>query len=253
MVASLRSWLLAVAVTTAFFSACAGVAQTLVTVYSPMLAISIPVPAGWSTEIGSQAGFKMQIFTGPSVDVPERPGIRVQVMTGPIPNGLTVDEIAERYIEGQEVSVARGYSLHGFAGKTWYFSSQDGAERSRLMLTPIEGVLYGIYAHGEAGTVESYGSVLDAMWDQFSVEREPFFQTYSRPELSLQFRYPRSWQRTKSLRERGKILFRCVPQPGFSQRRSRDQHPRDAGSQRVHSSPRNNVGGVLHGAGGNVG
>ena len=207
VVASLRSRLLAVVVTTAFFSACAGGSQTLVTVYSPLLAISIPIPAGWSTEIGSQAGFKMQIFTGPSVDVPERPGIRVQVMTGPIPNGLTVDEIAERYIEGQEVSVARGYSLHGFAGKTWYFSSQDGAERSRLMLTTIEGVLYGIYAHGEAGTVESYGSVLDAMWDQFSVEREPFFETYSRPELSLQFRHPRSWQRTSSLGEPGKSFF----------------------------------------------
>jgi len=207
VVASLRSRLLAAAVTTAWLSACAGVSQTLVTVYSPLLAISIPIPAGWSTEIGSQAGFKMQIFTGPSVDVPERPGIRVQVMTGPIPDGVTVDEIAERYVEGQEVSLARGYSLHGFAGKSWYFLSQDGAEQSRLMLTPIEGILYGIYAHGEAGTVESYGTVLDAMWNQFSVEREPFFETYSRPELSLQFRHPRSWNKTKSLGEAGKSFF----------------------------------------------
>ena len=207
VVASFRSWFVIAVVATTSLSTCAGVSQTLVTVYSPLLSISIPIPAGWSTEIGSQAGFKMQIFTGPSVDVPERPGIRVQVMTGPIPSGRTVEEIAERYVEGQEVSLARGYSLHGFAGKSWYFSSQDGAEQSRLMLTPIEGILYGIYAHGEAGTVASYSSVLDAMWNQFSVEREPFFEVYSRPELSLQFRHPRSWHRTKSLGDPGKSFY----------------------------------------------
>ena len=220
MVASFWPRLLAAAVTTAWLSGCSGVSQTLVTVYSPLLAISMPIPAGWSTEIGSQGGFKMQIFTGASVDVPERPGIRVQVMTGPIPDGLSMDDIADRYIDGQEVSLARGYSLHGFSGKVWHFSSPDGAERSRLMLTPIEGVLYGIYAHGEAGTVESYRSVLDAMWDQFSVEREPFFEIYSRPAVSLTFRHPRSWRRTKSLREPDKSFFVGFRSPALAKEES---------------------------------
>jgi hypothetical protein len=196
------------AATVAFLSACGGdISRTLITVYGPTLAISIPIPAGWSTEVGEQAGFAMQIFTGPSLDVPERPGIRVQVMAGPMPGGRTLDEVSRRYIDGQDVSTERGYSLHGFAGRTWYFHSKDGAEGSRLMLTPVEGTLYGIYAHGEAATVEAYDSILDAMWEGFSVERKQFFEIYVRPELSLRFGYPRSWQRTKFLGEPGKSFF----------------------------------------------
>ena len=163
------SW--ALLATAALSAACDG-AGTLVTVYSRSMATSIPVPAGWSTEVGSQGGFLMQIFTCPSVDVPERAGIRVQVMTGPMPAGRSLDELSKRYIEDQEVSDERSYSLHGFEGKTWTFVSQDEAESSRLLLISVEETLYGIYARGEAPTVEAHGPALDAMWDGFSLERE---------------------------------------------------------------------------------
>jgi hypothetical protein len=181
--------------------------QTLITVYGPALEVSIPVPVGWGTEFGAHAGFNMQIFTGPSVDVPDRPGIRVQVMVGPMPAGMAIDDLSRRYTEGQEVSRERGYSLHGHAGKTWYFLSKDGAEKSRLMLTPVDETLYGLYAHGEAATVEAYDPTLDRIWDGFSIEKSQFFEPYGKPELGLELRHPRSWRRTKSLGEPGKSFF----------------------------------------------
>ena len=188
-------------------------AGTLITVYSRSLAVSIPMPAGWSTEVGSQGGFLMQVFTGPSVDVPERAGIRVQVMSGPMPGDSGLDEISKRYIAGQEVLNEESYVLHGFEGKTWEFISGDEAERSRLALVSIDETLYGLYAHGEAPTVEAYGLALDAIWEGFSLEREPFFETYARPELGLQFGYPRSWRRTNLLSEPGESLFVAFMSP----------------------------------------
>jgi len=203
----IRSLLLALAALAAFLPACDRGPGTLITVYSPSLQISIPAPPGWTTELGSQAGFLMQIFTGPSTDVPERPGIRVQVMSGPMPVGRDLDEISRRYIEGHEITSQSDYSLHGFPGKTWSFVSGDGAESSRLLLAPVEGVLYGIYARGEAPTVEDYRWALEAMWEGFSLEQEPFLEVYARPELGLRFGYPRSWQRTNLLSEPGKSFF----------------------------------------------
>ena len=191
----------------AWLPACGRDGGTSITVYSQSLGISLPVPAGWSTEVGSQGGFLMQIFTGPSVDVPERAGIRVQVMNGPMPSGGSVDELSKRYTDGQRVSEESAFTLHGHEGKTWAFVSEDEAESSRLALISIDGTLYGIYAHGEAPTVEVYGPALDAMWNDFSVERVAFFETYARPELGLQFAYPRSWKRTSQLSEPGESLF----------------------------------------------
>ena len=187
--------------------ACGRQGAPTITVYSHSLGISLPVPSGWSTEVGSQGGFLMQIFTGPSVDVPERAGIRVQVMHGPMPAGSDIDQLATRYTEGQEVSGESVFALHGHEGRSWVFVSEDGEESSRLALIVIEGTLYGIYAHGESPTVEAYGPALDAMWKDVSIERVAFFEPYSRPELGLQFAYPRSWKRTSQLSEPGQSLF----------------------------------------------
>lgn len=195
-------------------SACRlGAPPGLITVYSPALKISIPVPQGWRSEVGEQSSFLMQIFTGPSVDVPERPGIRAQVMKGPLPVGVSLDDLSTRYTEGHTVSHEQGYSLHGIAGKSWYFYSEDGAERSRLMLTPVDGRLYGLYVHGEAATMEAYDSTLDAMWEGFSIEEARFFEPYERPEVGLFLKHPHSWERTSVLGKAGKALFVAFRSP----------------------------------------
>src|SRR5262245_24217167 len=75
----------------------------LITVYSPTLHVSFPLPQGWSAdEAVQQAGFHMQTFTGRSVDVPERAGIRLQIMAGPMPDG-SLDDVAGRYRQELQV------------------------------------------------------------------------------------------------------------------------------------------------------
>jgi hypothetical protein len=185
----------------------------LITVYNPVMKTSVPVPQGWRSNLGDQAGFQMQVFTGPSVDVPERPGIRAQVMVGPMPKGTELDEISHRYTEDRIVAQERGYSLHQYAGKTWFFHSEDEEESARLMLTEIEGKLYGLFVRGEAPTVEAYGPAIDAMWEGFSVEEARFFETYERPEIGLFLKHPRVWERTAFLGNRGESLFVAFRSP----------------------------------------
>ena len=127
----------------------------LITVYNPSLKVSFPLPQGWTADEATlQAGFHMQTFTGRSVDVSERAGIRAQVLGGPMPDGV-VDDVAERFRGELNVEVEETYELEGRKGKFWSFLSDDGEESSRLMLTDVDGTLYGLYVRGEARTLEA--------------------------------------------------------------------------------------------------
>ncbi len=209
-----KGWLMGLSLVAVLSSCALQRSFTLITVYNPTLKISVPVPKGWKSDEGGQAGFRMHIFTGASVDVPERPGIRAQVMLGPLPPGANLDDLADRYTKDHTVTYEQGYSLNGNAGKSWFFHSEDGTEKFRLMLTPIENRLYGIYVHGEPATMEAYRSALDAMWDGLSVEEARFFETYERPDVGLYLKHPRSWERT-ALMGKGDSLFVAFRSPAL--------------------------------------
>ena len=179
----------------------------LITVYNPSLKVSFPLPQGWSAdEALLQAGFHMQTFTGRSVDVPERAGIRVQILGGPMPSS-GIDSVAERFRGQLAVEAERAYELEGREGKLWSFVSDDGEESSRLMLTDVDGTLYGLYVHGEARTLEAYGGAIDRMFAELSLERGEFFEAYEAPGGGFVIRHPRSWERMHAAAEAGKSLF----------------------------------------------
>src|SRR3990172_11868472 len=183
----------------------------LITVYNPTLQVSFPLPQGWTAdEAVEQAGFHMQTFTGRSVDVPERAGIRLQIMAGPMPDG-SLDEVATRYrrelkLEGGEEE----YAFAGNKGKSFRFVSEDGEERSRLALVNVEGTLYGLFAGGEAKTMDAYRQALDQAWAAYSLERSKYFEVYDAPGgdvLDVFIRHPKSWERTQTVTDPGKSLF----------------------------------------------
>ncbi len=179
-----------------------------ITVYDSVLQVSLPLPQGWRPDgAAQQAGFHLQNFTGPSVDVPERQGIRVQLMAGPMPANATLGAIADRYIGEREVRDDRPYDLHGFEGRTWFMTSTDEEEEARLMLADVKGTLYGIYVLGEARTLQAYDFALDAIWDDFSIERREFFELYEAPGGDVTVRHPRSWERVSSAVKPGQSLF----------------------------------------------
>lgn len=205
------------AITSAALAACAVLAAlpacelrtppAPITVYSPNLGVSFPLPQGWTADPAvEQAGFHMQTFTGRSVDVPERPGIRVQVLAGPAPDG-DLEEVAARFRRDLIEDRVDEYHLYGFEGRSWYFVSEDGEERAQVMLVDVEGRLYGLYVRGEARTVEAYRKEMDLLWRGFSIERVPFFDVYAGPEGDIVIPHPRNWKRTQVAVKSGESLF----------------------------------------------
>jgi hypothetical protein len=179
----------------------------LITVYSPTLHVSFPLPQGWSAdEAVSQAGFHMQTFTGRSVDVPERAGIRLQIMAGPMPEG-TLEDVSQRYRRELEVSSERDYEFAGSRGKEWEFVSQDGEERSRLALVDVEGTLYGLFVRGESGTMDAYRRALNQTFSSYSLELAERFEAYEAPGGDIVIKHPRSWERTQTVTNPGESLF----------------------------------------------
>jgi hypothetical protein len=179
----------------------------LITVYNPTLAVSFPLPQGWTADAAiEQAGFHMQTFTGKSVDVPERAGIRLQIMAGPMPEG-TLEEVATRYRRELEVEKEEDYAFVGHKGKSWRFVSSDREEKSRLALVDVDGTLYGLFARGEAPTMDSYGDALDRAWSGYSLERAKYFDVFEAPGGDVVIRHPKSWERTQTVTNPGESLF----------------------------------------------
>ncbi len=179
----------------------------LITVYSPTLHVSFPLPRGWTAdEAVEQAGFHMQTFTGRSVDVPERAGIRLQIMAGPMPDG-PLDEVAARYRRELKVEGDEEYVFADHKGKSWRFVSEDGEERSRLALVDVEGTLYGLFVRGEAPTMDAYREALDQTWAGYSLEKSKYFVVYEAPGGDVLIRHPKTWERTQTVTNPGESLF----------------------------------------------
>ncbi len=179
----------------------------LITVYSPSLEVSFPLPQGWTAdEATTQAGFSMQTFTGRSVDVPDRPGIRVQILAGPMPSD-GIAEVSRRFRGELNVDFERAATLADREATEWGFVSADEEESSRLLLADVDDTLYGLFVRGEARTLTAYGDALDRMFKEFSVERSQFFDTYEAPGGKIRIKHPRSWTRTHAAASGGESLF----------------------------------------------
>lgn len=200
---------LAAGLLVALASACRDAGQPrLITVYVPDIAVSLPLPQGWTSAADQQGGFRMTTFTGPSVDVPERDGIQVQVMAGPAPAGQSLREVADRFYIGEQTVLSEEPFQFGAAeGFVWTFEWERRPQSGRLLLIALDGVLYGVFATGEARSVLAYGPTLDRLYDGFSIESSGYFDTYEDPAFDLSLRYPRSWTRSHFLRQAEETLF----------------------------------------------
>ena len=180
----------------------------LITVYVPDIAVSLPLPEGWTSATNQQGGYRMTTFTGPSVDVPERDGIQVQVMAGPAPTGQTLHEVADRFYIGEQIVISEEpFQLGAEEGFVWTFQWERRPQAGRLLLVEREGLLYGVFTTGEARSVQAYGPTLDRMYEGFSIESADYFDTYEDPDFDLSLRYPQSWTRSHFLKQPGETLF----------------------------------------------
>lgn len=180
----------------------------LITVYVPDIGVSLPLPQGWTSAANQQGGYRMTTFSGPSVDVPERDGIQVQVMAGPAPTDQTLREVADRFYIGEQIVLSeKPFQFGAEEGFIWTFEWERRPQSGRLLLIQREGLLYGVFATGEARSVQAYGPTLDRLYDGFSIESADYFDIYEDPDFDLTLRYPQSWTRSHFLREPGETLF----------------------------------------------
>ena len=180
----------------------------LITVYVPDIAVSLPLPQGWTSAANQQGGYRMTTFTGPSVDVPERDGIQVQVMAGPAPTDQTLREVADRFYIGEQIVLSeRAFRIGEEEGFVWTFEWERRPQSGRLLLVERAGLLYGVFTTGEARSIQAYGPTLDRMYEGFSIEAADYFDLYEDSEFQLSLRYPQSWTRSHFLREPGETLF----------------------------------------------
>lgn len=180
----------------------------LITVYVPDIAVSLPLPQGWTSASNEQGGFRMTTFTGPSVDVPDRDGIQVQVMAGPAPAGSSLREVADRYyIGGQTVLSEEDFRLGDLEGRIWAFEFERRPQAGRLLLLEDGDRLYGVFTTGEARSVRAYGPTLDRMYSGFSLETSGYFEVYRDSVFEVEIRHPRSWTRSHVLRDSDRTLF----------------------------------------------
>ena len=180
----------------------------LITVYVPDIAVSLPLPQGWTSAANQQGGYRMTTFSGPSVDVPERDGIQVQVMAGPAPPDQTLREVADQFYIGEQIVLSEeAIRVGSEEGFIWTFEWERRPQAGRLLLIEREGLLYGVFATGEARSVQAYGPTLDRMYEGFTIESADYFDVYEDPDFNLTLRYPQSWTRSHFLREPGETLF----------------------------------------------
>jgi hypothetical protein len=71
----------------------------------------------------------------------------------------------------------------------------------------VEGTLYGLFARGEAPTMDSYGDALDRAWSGYSLEKSKYFAVYEAPGGDVVIRHPKSWERTQTVTKPGESLF----------------------------------------------
>jgi hypothetical protein len=118
-----------------------------------------------------------------------------------------LDQIATRYRRELRLESEGAYQLAGKEGKSYWFVSEDREEVSRLALVEVDGTLYGLFARGEAPTMEAYREALDHTWAELSLEKSKYFEVYEAPGGDVVIKHPKRWERTQTITNPGESLF----------------------------------------------
>ena len=168
--------------------------------------MSVRQPASWRSDQAEQEGVWYRYFLAPPAGPQNRAPVTVTLLAGAM--AVTVDEYAQTYLAGHTVASTKAEERQGVPGKSWVFSSADGATRYRLLLLALGGRVVGLFAQGDAVAVEKQAAVLDEMWSSLTIER---------PD-----RYPvTSWRGPAGLARHPRLLARDPPASPAAARSSR--------------------------------
>jgi hypothetical protein len=149
-------------------------------------------------------------FLAPPVGSPRKPAVTVALLTEA--DG-SQDEQSARYLAGQKVSATRDASRPGLTGKSWRFTSADGATRYSLLLLAGQDRVVGLFGQGPAEHFAEHEPALDEMEKTLAPARAETYPEHRNDELRFSLRVPDSWKSTRRLSGSGSSLMQFTSPP----------------------------------------
>jgi hypothetical protein len=150
-------------------------------------------------------------FLAPPTGPQRKPAVSATLLAGPL--GVPLEDYAQSYLAGNQVTMKRDELLQGAAGRSYQFSSPDGATRHFLLLVADAGKVYGLFAQGEAEPFAAQLATLEEMAKSLTLERPAGYPVHSSEKLGFSIRIPPSWRSTRSFSGGGTYLTQFTSPP----------------------------------------
>jgi hypothetical protein len=182
----------------------------LVTYFNGDFALSLRHPASWKAQQAEQDGVFYRYFLGPT-GLQNKPTMSATLLVGR--PGTHLEEYAQTYLAGNTPGTVRDEERQGAKGKSYAFSSADGAMRYDLLLVEDEDRVYGLYSQAEAASFDRYSPVLGEMRKSLTLERPAFYVEQRNEALAYSVRIPPSWRETRHFTGGGRAILQFTSPP----------------------------------------
>jgi hypothetical protein len=189
-----------------------------VTYFNGDFALSLRHPATWKAQQTEQDGVFYRYFLGPTGQA-NKPTVSATLLVGR--PGRHLDEYAQTYLAGNTPGPVRDEERQGAKGKSYAFSSADGAMRYALLLVEEKDRVYGLYTQAEAASFERYAPLLAEMQQSLTLERTAFYPEVRNEAFAYSLRLPPSWRETRHFTGGGNAVIQFTSPP-LAQDKSRE-------------------------------
>jgi hypothetical protein len=170
-------------------------AHPYVTYFNPEPPLTLRLPSNWTSDQVEQEGASYRYFLAPRVGSARQPAVSTALLVEPAGD---LEQAAQRYVAGQNVTATRDASREGLPGKSWRFASPDGARRYSLVLHTDRDRLLGLYTQAEAARFEEHEAAIDEMEKSLAPERPEVYPEHRSAKVGFSLRVPGSWKATRN-------------------------------------------------------
>jgi hypothetical protein len=187
--------------------------------------LTVRYPASWKTEQTKRDGVSYRYFLAPPGGRDSKPEVSVTLLAGPLQG--TVDEAAQAYLAGKGAPIVRDEARQGAKGRSYAFTSADGATQYALILLQESNRVFGLYAEADANAFARYRQTLDDIAASLSLERTEAYREVKDPHFHFAVRIPPSWTESRRISGGSKTTLVQFTSPPLAA---------DKGGQTVHAS-----------------
>lgn len=198
--------------------------EPLLTYFNGDHALTVRYPASWKTDQAEQDGVWYRYFLGPTSGPQKKPEVSVTLLAGPL--GGPVEQYAQAYLAANTLATSRDEERQGAKGRSYVFTSADGATRYSLLLLAEGERVYGLYAQGEAKSFERHAGAVLEMEKSLTLERTALYSLQRDKDFAFSLRVPPSWREARRFAGAGTLLLQYTSPPVGA----------DKGGQTVHAS-----------------